>query len=182
MIHADGATLRDSRGASRAALVDPTGCGDAYRAGLLYGIAQALGLGAHRAARVDAGRAQDRARAAGRTTRSTATRSRRYTRKRSAKPFSRAHVMKLRVRIVAPSALLALGDRRWRLRAARSGRPLLPRRAAARRSRSSSASSSACARSSSRVPTPGVGTRRRRRARRLGGQLHRRQPGRQRRG
>ena len=36
-IHADGATL-DSPVAPAAAVVDPTGCGDAFRAGLLYGI------------------------------------------------------------------------------------------------------------------------------------------------
>ena len=42
------------------AIVDPTGCGDAYRAGLLYGIAQRLGLAAHRTARVGARRDQDR--------------------------------------------------------------------------------------------------------------------------
>jgi adenosine kinase len=37
-IHADGATL-DVPAVAPDALVDPTGCGDAYRAGLLYGIA-----------------------------------------------------------------------------------------------------------------------------------------------
>jgi adenosine kinase len=38
VIHADGGTV--IVGAARAeALVDPTGCGDAYRAGLLYGLA-----------------------------------------------------------------------------------------------------------------------------------------------
>jgi adenosine kinase len=37
-IHADGATI-DVPAVAPAALVDPTGCGDAYRAGLLYGIA-----------------------------------------------------------------------------------------------------------------------------------------------
>ena len=42
------------------AVVDPTGCGDAYRAGLLYGIAHGLGLAAHRAARVASGPSQDR--------------------------------------------------------------------------------------------------------------------------
>jgi adenosine kinase len=38
VIHADGATLRIGVAKARA-LVDPTGCGDAYRAGLLYGMA-----------------------------------------------------------------------------------------------------------------------------------------------
>jgi adenosine kinase len=38
-IHADGATLAVPA-LPAPALVDPTGCGDAYRAGLLYGIAQ----------------------------------------------------------------------------------------------------------------------------------------------
>jgi adenosine kinase len=38
-IHADGATLAVPALPAEA-LVDPTGCGDAYRAGLLYGIAQ----------------------------------------------------------------------------------------------------------------------------------------------
>jgi adenosine kinase len=38
-IHADGRTFTVSAVAPQA-LVDPTGCGDAYRAGLLYGIAQ----------------------------------------------------------------------------------------------------------------------------------------------
>jgi len=38
-IHADGATLTIPALPAEA-LVDPTGCGDAYRAGLLYGIAQ----------------------------------------------------------------------------------------------------------------------------------------------
>jgi adenosine kinase len=38
LIHADGACLRIPC-ATPTALVDPTGCGDAYRAGLLYGIA-----------------------------------------------------------------------------------------------------------------------------------------------
>jgi adenosine kinase len=38
VVHADGGTIRI--GAARAAaLVDPTGCGDAYRAGLLFGLA-----------------------------------------------------------------------------------------------------------------------------------------------
>jgi adenosine kinase len=37
-IHAEGRTL-DLPAVKAAALVDPTGCGDAYRAGLLYGIA-----------------------------------------------------------------------------------------------------------------------------------------------
>jgi adenosine kinase len=35
-----GRRVRDSRGAA-GAMVDPTGCGDAYRAGLLYGIGRA---------------------------------------------------------------------------------------------------------------------------------------------
>jgi adenosine kinase len=39
VIHADGATFAIPA-AKAAAVVDPTGCGDAYRAGLLYGIAQ----------------------------------------------------------------------------------------------------------------------------------------------
>ena len=39
MIHADGATCVIPA-AVPTAVVDPTGCGDAYRAGLLYGIAQ----------------------------------------------------------------------------------------------------------------------------------------------
>jgi adenosine kinase len=39
IIHADGATYAISA-VRPTALVDPTGCGDAYRAGLLYGIAQ----------------------------------------------------------------------------------------------------------------------------------------------
>ena len=39
VIHADGATYAIPA-VKPAALVDPTGCGDAYRAGLLYGIAQ----------------------------------------------------------------------------------------------------------------------------------------------
>ena len=43
-----------------AAIVDPTGCGDAYRAGLLYGIAQRLGLADAPAARIGDGRDQDR--------------------------------------------------------------------------------------------------------------------------
>ena len=38
-IHAGGSTL-EVPALPAAALVDPTGCGDAYRAGLLYGIAQ----------------------------------------------------------------------------------------------------------------------------------------------
>jgi adenosine kinase len=38
-IHADGDTF-DIPAVEPQALVDPTGCGDAYRAGLLYGIAQ----------------------------------------------------------------------------------------------------------------------------------------------
>jgi len=38
-IHADGRTLQ-LPAVKPAALLDPTGCGDAYRAGLLYGIAQ----------------------------------------------------------------------------------------------------------------------------------------------
>jgi adenosine kinase len=38
-IHAGGATIHVPAIAA-AALVDPTGCGDAYRAGLLYGVAQ----------------------------------------------------------------------------------------------------------------------------------------------
>ncbi len=39
VIHADGATYAIPA-AKPAAVLDPTGCGDAYRAGLLYGIAQ----------------------------------------------------------------------------------------------------------------------------------------------
>ena len=39
VIHADGATYSIAA-VKPAALVDPTGCGDAYRAGLLYGMAQ----------------------------------------------------------------------------------------------------------------------------------------------
>jgi adenosine kinase len=38
-IHAGGATI-ELPAVKAAALVDPTGCGDAYRAGLLYGIVQ----------------------------------------------------------------------------------------------------------------------------------------------
>jgi adenosine kinase len=38
-IHADGSTLHVPAVRPKA-LIDPTGCGDAYRAGLLYGIAQ----------------------------------------------------------------------------------------------------------------------------------------------
>ena len=38
-IRVDGRDHRDSRGRAASAVVDPTGCGDAYRAGLLYGIA-----------------------------------------------------------------------------------------------------------------------------------------------
>ena len=38
MIHAGGRTLK-LPAVKAGALVDPTGCGDAYRAGLLYGIA-----------------------------------------------------------------------------------------------------------------------------------------------
>ena len=39
VINADGATYAIPA-VRPAAIVDPTGCGDAYRAGLLYGIAQ----------------------------------------------------------------------------------------------------------------------------------------------
>jgi adenosine kinase len=39
VIHADGATYMIPAVKPRA-IVDPTGCGDAYRAGLLYGIAK----------------------------------------------------------------------------------------------------------------------------------------------
>ena len=41
IIHADGATY-PIEAAAPTAIVDPTGCGDAYRAGLLYGIARHL--------------------------------------------------------------------------------------------------------------------------------------------
>jgi len=40
VIHADGGTYAIPA-VKPTAIVDPTGCGDAYRAGLLYGIAQA---------------------------------------------------------------------------------------------------------------------------------------------
>ena len=42
------------------AVLDPTGCGDAYRAGLLHGICPRPALGRYRPPRVPAGRAQDR--------------------------------------------------------------------------------------------------------------------------
>jgi adenosine kinase len=39
IIHAEGATF-SIPAVTPTAVIDPTGCGDAYRAGLLYGIAQ----------------------------------------------------------------------------------------------------------------------------------------------
>ena len=59
-IHADGRTLTIPA-VPPAALVDPTGCGDAYRAGLLYGIAHGWDWDEDGAARGAHGRAQDRA-------------------------------------------------------------------------------------------------------------------------
>ena len=42
LIYTDGRSISRSRARSRKRVVDPTGCGDAYRAGLLYGIANGL--------------------------------------------------------------------------------------------------------------------------------------------
>ena len=58
-VHAGGRTI-ELPAVTPAGLVDPTGCGDAYRAGLALRDRPRLGVGAHRAARGDAGFAQDR--------------------------------------------------------------------------------------------------------------------------
>ena len=64
------------RPCTAAAVVDPTGCGDAFRAGLLYGIVARLGLGAHRAPRGARWARSRSRRAAARITRSAAIASR----------------------------------------------------------------------------------------------------------
>ena len=68
--HAGGGTS-EIPAVAAAAVVDPTGCGDAYRAGLLYGIGARLGLGADAAgSRHCSARSRSRS-AAGRTIAST---------------------------------------------------------------------------------------------------------------
>ena len=59
-IHVDGEVMAIPVASARK-LVDPTGCGDAYRAGLMYGIANRLRLGGDRPARGGHGLTQDRA-------------------------------------------------------------------------------------------------------------------------
>jgi sugar/nucleoside kinase (ribokinase family) len=59
VVHAGGATYAIPA-AKPTAVLDPTGCGDAYRAGILYGIAKRMGLGTHRRPGVGARRHQDR--------------------------------------------------------------------------------------------------------------------------
>src|SRR4029077_4749826 len=100
VIHAGGATY-PIPAVKPAAVVDPTGCGDAYRAGLLYGVAHkwdwartgrlAAGVGSRQRAAARSRRCWARSRsrrAAARTTRSTARASPRCTRRRSAKTCS----------------------------------------------------------------------------------------------
>ena len=62
VIHADGTRARDSGGARRRRSSIPTGCGDAYRAGLIFGLHERTRLGDHRPHRLADGLDQDRAR------------------------------------------------------------------------------------------------------------------------
>ena len=82
-------------------VVDPTGCGDAYRAGLLYGIAQGLDWPTHRPPRLAAGLDQDRAARRRRTTSLRATRSRRASAAPSATRRGRADALAQARRIFA---------------------------------------------------------------------------------
>ncbi len=82
-IYADGFVL-DIPSVKPAALVDPTGCGDAYRAGLLYGIAHGWDWQQHWPPRIAARVAQDRLAAADRTTSSIERPSRPATPRSSA--------------------------------------------------------------------------------------------------
>ena len=85
-IYAERRDHRDSVRRSRDAIVDPTGCGDAFRAGLLYGIASGS-TGRRRAgSRRCWARSRSRS-AAGRTITLRATRSRSVIRKASIHEF-----------------------------------------------------------------------------------------------